>query len=68
MKVNSKTTLIFEFDRIDDKDEIGDLAMFLIKCKKEAGKSGFKNFFSDTDKKIIDKFFKDSGLYEGSPD
>ena len=68
MKVNSKTTLIFEFDRIDDKDEIEDLALFFIKCKKEANKSGFKNLFNDKDRKVIDKFFKKAGLYEGSPD
>ena len=68
MKVNSKTTLIFEFDRIDDKDEIEDLAMFFIKCRAEAKKPGFKNLFNEKDRMVIEKFFKDAGLHEGSDD
>lgn len=68
MKSSAKTSIILEFNRIDDKDEIGDLAMFFIKCKKESQKAGFSNLFNKQDRSIINKFIDNVGLHEGNSD
>ena len=68
MKSSAKTSIILEFDRMEDKDEIGDLAVFFIKCRKESEKAGFSNLFNKEDRNIINKFIDKVGLYEGNPD
>ena len=68
MKAYGKTSIIIEFDRTEDKDEIEQLAHFFIKCKRESEKAGFTNIFNKDDRNVINKFIDKTGLYEGTPD
>ena len=68
MKARGKSSIIIEFDRTEDKDEIEALAHFFLKCKRESDKAGFTNLFTKQDREIISKFIDKTGLYEGSPD
>ena len=68
MKATAKTTIHIEFDREKDKDEIGAVCEFVIKCKQESKKSGFYNMFNKYDIEIIDKLITNLGIYEGTED
>ena len=47
MKATAKTTINIQFDREKDKDEIGAVCDFVLKCKMESDKSGFYRMFDN---------------------
>jgi len=68
MKATAKTTISIEFNREKDKDEIGAVCDFVMKCKYESQKSGFHKMFNKYDVEIIDKLITKLGIHEGTED
>ena len=64
MKATAKTSILIEFDRTKDKDEIGAICDFVLKCKDESQRSGFVKMFNKWDIEIIDKLINKLGIYE----
>ena len=68
MKATAKTSILIEFDRTRDKDEIVAVCDFVLKCKDESQRSGFNKMFNKYDVEIIDKLITKLGIYEGTED